>query len=161
MTDNQMRDEGVKSLSEILKVNTSVTSLSLSSEWKKKRNTKRMDWRQVLWFLFSDNGIGNEGAKALGETLKTHTILETLYLGSEIHFIRLWHQHNSPQHNHRQQGWWCRSEGIVWWADDEQITDWTETWKWEHDTNKKWWKTGLIDLVCDRKHIWDWRCKCT
>ena len=32
MTDNQMRDEGVKSLSEILKVNTSVTSLSLSSE---------------------------------------------------------------------------------------------------------------------------------
>ena len=40
MTDNQIGDEGVKSLSEMLKVNTTLTTLGLQSEWQKKRNTK-------------------------------------------------------------------------------------------------------------------------
>ena len=40
----------------------------------------------LIWF--SDNGIGSEGAKALGVTLMSDTILIKLFLGSEIRFIR-------------------------------------------------------------------------
>ena len=89
MTDNQIGDDGVKSLSEMLKLNTTLTNLSLDSEWEKKRNTKKNGLTSCVFIWFSDNGIGNEGAKALGDSLKTHTILKTLWLPSEIHFTRL------------------------------------------------------------------------
>ena len=89
MTDNQIGDEGVKSLSEMLKVNTKMTHLYLHSELEKKHKNEWIDIMRFVFFWFSDNGIGNEGAKALGDSLKTHTILKQLWLGSEIHFIRL------------------------------------------------------------------------
>ena len=89
MTDNQIGDEGVKSLSEMLKVNTKMTHLYLHSELEKKRNTKMNGLISRVLIMFSDNGIGNEGAKALGDSLKTHTLLKKLWLGGEIHFIRL------------------------------------------------------------------------
>ena len=41
MTDNEIGVEGAKSLSEILKVNTTLTTLNLSSEEERKEKEKR------------------------------------------------------------------------------------------------------------------------
>ena len=55
MTDNHMRDEGAKSMSEMLKVNSTLTSLDLrgeeekgiiqEKEKKKRMNDSQLDWR--------------------------------------------------------------------------------------------------------------------
>ena len=54
MTDNQIGDEGAKAVSEMMKANTTLTSLDLSSEeerkWKEKENIqRRMNNRQCYW----------------------------------------------------------------------------------------------------------------
>ena len=55
MTDNEIGDEGAKALSEMLKVNTTLTSLDLSGEEerkgkeKEKREKRRMDDREWNW----------------------------------------------------------------------------------------------------------------
>ena len=54
---------------------------------------------------FSDNGIGNEGAKALGDSLKTHTIMKKLDIGCEIHLISFLCFNATQHHNHSQQDW--------------------------------------------------------
>ena len=41
MTGNEIREEGVKALSEILKVNTTLTSLDLSCEEEKKKEKRK------------------------------------------------------------------------------------------------------------------------
>ena len=41
MTDNHMRDEGAKSMSEMLKVNSTLTSLNLRCEEEKERKKKK------------------------------------------------------------------------------------------------------------------------
>ena len=51
MTDNEIGDEGAKSMSEMLKVNTALTSLDLSGEKeerkeKRKKREKRINDRQ-------------------------------------------------------------------------------------------------------------------
>ena len=51
MTDNQIGDEGMKSLSEMLKVNTRIRTLSLDSEWQKKRNTKMNELASCVLIL--------------------------------------------------------------------------------------------------------------
>ena len=56
---------------------------------KKEKNHKMNGLALCALIWFSVNGIGNEGAKALGDSLKTNTLLKKLFLGSEIHFIRL------------------------------------------------------------------------
>ena len=67
-------------MSEMLKVNTTLTSLNLSSErrgkGKTKRNKKINDW-------LTDNGIRDEGAKALCEKLKVNKTLTSLVLRGE------------------------------------------------------------------------------
>ena len=52
MTDNDVRDEGAKALSEMLKVNTTLTSLNLNCEDEKRSafrertmNDRQQDWR--------------------------------------------------------------------------------------------------------------------
>ena len=42
MTDNGIGDEGAKSMSEMLKVNTTLTELDLSCEERKKREREEM-----------------------------------------------------------------------------------------------------------------------
>ena len=51
MTDNEIGDEGAKSLSEMLKVNTRIRTLSLDSEWQKKRNTKMNELASCVLIL--------------------------------------------------------------------------------------------------------------
>ena len=48
MTDNEIGDEGAKALSEMLKVNTTLTSLQLLSEEERKeeRKERKMNDRQ-------------------------------------------------------------------------------------------------------------------
>ena len=42
MTDNGIGDEGAKAMSEMMKVNTTLTSLNLSGEEERKKRKKRM-----------------------------------------------------------------------------------------------------------------------
>ena len=85
MTDNQIGDEGAKSLGEMLKLNTRLVNLYLQSG----RQQKKAKWMDVIFFLigFSDNGIGNEGAKALGDSMKIHTVMKRLWFGCGMHLI--------------------------------------------------------------------------
>ena len=123
MTENQIGDEGMKSLSEMLKLNTTITTLSLDSEWQKKRNTKWMDLHDVFWFGFQTMGLETKGQKHLvihsrqTQSWK-HCLLKVGFVSSHFDI-----KHNSPQHNHRQQDWWWRSEIIEWNAEIEHHTD--------------------------------------
>ena len=55
MTDNQIGDEGAKAVSEMMKANTTLTSLDLSSEEERKKGKekeekkRRMSNRQCYW----------------------------------------------------------------------------------------------------------------
>ena len=53
MTDNHIGDDGAKALSEMLKVNTTLTSLNLGSEEERKeierRDKRRMNDRELDW----------------------------------------------------------------------------------------------------------------
>ena len=77
---NEIGHEGTKSLSESLKVNTSLAILSLKSVekiWNEKRRI-RMKMKNE-WI---ENLVGDEGAKSLSESLKTNTSLTELNLYS-------------------------------------------------------------------------------
>ena len=80
---NQFGDEGARALSEALKINTTLQSLDLGGEQEESvedgwiadiANNKH---QQAV------NDIGDEGAGALGEALKTNTTLQSLTLTSE------------------------------------------------------------------------------
>ena len=73
MTDNMIGAEGAKAMSEMVKVNKTLTSLTLNSEEEKTVKEKKEDW-------MTDNGIGAEGAKALSEMLKVNSTLTSLNL---------------------------------------------------------------------------------
>ena len=66
-------------MSEMLKVNSTLTSLNLGGEeereWEEKEKEKE-EW-------MTENGIGVEGAKLLSEMLKVNTILTSLNLTCE------------------------------------------------------------------------------
>ena len=59
---NQIGDEGAKSLSETLKINTSLTSLGLIGDEKIRNEERRNEMKELI-----DNQIGNEGAKTIIE----------------------------------------------------------------------------------------------
>lgn len=86
MKENQIGDEGAKSLSEILKVNTRLVSLYLQSA-SKENNNKRICIDIMYFNGFLDNGIGKEGAKALGDSLKSHKIIDIMWLGCVTNLI--------------------------------------------------------------------------
>ena len=79
MKGNEIGEEGAKTLSEILKVNTTLTKLNLSCE--KEERKREIFERKEEWM--TDNKIGDEGAKALSEMLKVNTTLTSLNLGCE------------------------------------------------------------------------------
>ena len=47
MTENEFGDEGAKTLSEMLKMNTTLTSLSLGSEEERKEKIKKREKRRM------------------------------------------------------------------------------------------------------------------
>ena len=79
MADNGIGDEGAKSMSEMLKSNTTLTTLNLGSEdegvmeKRKERNDEKL----------TGNKIGVEGVKSMSETLKTNNTLASLNLCGE------------------------------------------------------------------------------
>ena len=82
-TENKIGDTGATSLSETLKSNTTLTSLSLDGE-DKRRHKRHPSTSHSFPFLFSSTGnIGDTGATSLSETLKSNTTLTRLSLGSE------------------------------------------------------------------------------
>lgn len=68
--------------SEVLKTNTSLTSLNIMSE-EKKGNTEEKENKMIIDGWLTGNGIGDEGAKAISEMLKMNTALTHLDLQSE------------------------------------------------------------------------------
>ena len=85
--DNDIGDEGSKSISELLKINTSLTKLNLKSGnpekwWKRMKkdemgSNKKVKMKNEKWI---GNSIGDEGAKSLSESLMINTSLIQLNL---------------------------------------------------------------------------------
>ena len=75
---NKIGVEGAKSLSEMLKVNTSLISLNLRGDEKR---TKKKENGISIWL--TDNKIGREGAESMSEILKENTTLTSLNLTCE------------------------------------------------------------------------------
>ena len=83
---NEIWVTGTASLSEALKLNTTLTALYLGSEDKRKKTHKRHPSTiHSFSFLFSSTGnnIGDTGATSLSESFKSNTTLTGLYLKSE------------------------------------------------------------------------------
>ena len=75
--DNWIGDYGAKTISESLKINTSLTQLNLGCD-EKKWERGREKWKWLQWIV--DNQIGYEGAKTISESLRINTSLTELYL---------------------------------------------------------------------------------
>ena len=137
-----------------------------SWQWTEKE-TRMNGLTSCVLIWFSDNGIGNEGAKALGDSLKTNTILKKLYLGSEIHFIRPWHSTQltttqsqttrlvMKEWRHCVTDWWWTVHWLIW--DSEvrtlQKQERVENWIGWHDL---WQKTHL-GLKVQKHWVKCWR----
>ena len=81
---NGIGAEGARALSEALKTNTTLKSLDLYGEKEKKK--AESGWIGDIannQHKQADSLIVDEGAKALSETLKTNTTLQSLHLGGE------------------------------------------------------------------------------
>ena len=77
--DNEIGVEGGKTISETLKINTSLTELYLGGDekiWNEKERRNEKEER-------IDNRIRYEGAQSISESLKINTSLTTLYLWSD------------------------------------------------------------------------------
>ena len=85
LADNGIRDEGARGLSDALKTNTTLTQLDLVGEQQdhKETHSKRARQPQRQTGLRQGNRIGVEGARVLGDALKTNTALTQLWLGGE------------------------------------------------------------------------------
>ena len=120
----------------MLKVNTTLTSLNLEceneSEWKKKKEKE--------WWI-TGCAIGDEGVKAISETLKVNTTLMNLYLESEEKENRKRKREKERNMNVRQWNWSWRSKGTVWNAESKQNFDITGSGRWarkkKQDEKKK------------------------
>ena len=73
--DNKIGYEGVKTISESLKINTSLTTLNLGCD-EKIWNEKEKKWNEA-WV---GNQIRDKGAKTISESLKINTSLTSLDL---------------------------------------------------------------------------------
>ena len=83
-TDNDIGAEGATQISETLKTNTTLTSLDLLGD--DKDNNKQVNvlkWKTNPIKQWTDNRIGEEGAKKICESLKTNTTLASLNLTSD------------------------------------------------------------------------------
>ncbi len=79
---NEIRSKGAQSLSEALKINTSLTSLNLRGDENEKK-WKMREKKKWKWMKWIGNQIGPEGAKTLSEVLKINTSLTSLNLGGD------------------------------------------------------------------------------
>ena len=79
ITDNYIRDDAAKLLSDALKTNTTLTSLNLSGEvekWKKRGKKDTLVGE-------TGNKIGDEGATALSEISKMKAVLREVDLSGK------------------------------------------------------------------------------
>src|SRR5215475_11792097 len=93
-SDNNIGDDGARSLAECLKQHSSLTELNLGGTSKSSGfyGNDGIQRREVSMFgltirLFSDNNIGVDGARALAECLKQHSSLTELNLEGQIKWI--------------------------------------------------------------------------
>ena len=78
-TDNKIRVTGARMISELLKTNTTLTKLNLTSD------------KNIIYFIYKEwndmictaNNIGESGARMISESLKTNTTLTELNLSSD------------------------------------------------------------------------------
>ena len=75
MAVNDIGVEGVKSVSEILKTNTALTSLDLGCNEERTRKRRERNDERLTGFYF-----GVEGAKSVSKMLMTNTALTSLNL---------------------------------------------------------------------------------
>ena len=80
--ENGIRDEGAETISESLRINTSLTHLDLGCDEMKKREEKKNE--NEKWI---DNEIGDKGAKAISESLRINTSLTELHLEGDEKII--------------------------------------------------------------------------
>ena len=78
---NQIGFEGAKTISESLKINTSLTELYLGGDEKIRNEKERTKWNEMKEWI--DNQIGDEGAETISESLKINTSLTALDLGCD------------------------------------------------------------------------------
>ena len=76
ITDNEIGNEGIESLCETLKINSTLTKLDLSGEL---RDISINEYKQWISMIMTGNKGCNEGAKTLGEMLHENKSLKTLY----------------------------------------------------------------------------------
>ena len=80
-------------ISEALKINTTLTKLNLycdeiwKNEWNNNNemNVKEREWIKIEMIIniWTDNKVGNEGARMISEALKINTTLTVLNLESD------------------------------------------------------------------------------
>ena len=78
--DNKIQVEGVRALSEALKVNTTLTALNLKSVQQQQNKAQQPHRANIDEKNTAVNMIQDEGARALSEALKVNTTLTTLNL---------------------------------------------------------------------------------
>ena len=78
MTVNGIGDEGAKAISEMLKVNKTLTTLNLARGEERKEDQKEKEEERM-----TDNMIGADGAKTMSEGLKVNSTLTSINLGGE------------------------------------------------------------------------------
>ena len=79
-TGNKIGERGAKSMSEALKVNTTLTKLDLTSEHIEMQTSSNNCSFFNLYIKSTGNDIGEIGAKSLGEALKANATLTKLSL---------------------------------------------------------------------------------
>ena len=75
---NNIGDEGAKALGEALKENKTLTYLDISGTSSFRDGLTYLDAADNLWMVIIGNGIGDEGAKALSDSLKENKTLKVL-----------------------------------------------------------------------------------
>ena len=118
-TDSKIGDTGATSLSDALRLNTTLTQLDLSCE-DKRNNTQMTPINNPLFFILiksTGSDIGDKGATSFSDALKSNTTLTVLFLNSErkrnntngIHqTLYCFHSHTI----NREQDWRQRSNII-------------------------------------------------
>ena len=84
LSDNGIGEEGARALGDALKTNTTLTEMVLICEQQDHKQTQQEQGRHNgTWSDWTDNRIGDEGARALGGALKTNTTLTKLNMEGE------------------------------------------------------------------------------
>ena len=81
--DNNIGDEGVKTLGEALRINTSLTRLYLNSDEEIRDKIWHERTKVMIQWEWKENNIGPEGVKSLSESLKINTTLTELNLNGD------------------------------------------------------------------------------